>query len=433
MKENRTKLTDLRRQRVELGSLYTDSNYRVARIQAQIDELDRAVQSESRSLPSRYRSEYDAALSREMLLAKSYDAQAATVSRQARERIHFDSLKRAVEDNRQMYQSTLQKVKEAGIASAIKPSSIRVIGPATPPSRPYRPNEPLNLGLGLLSGLCLGLVSAATVDRSKRVVRVPGELRACINVPELGVIPSGNYRSLYATPRKMMLDTRPKIHLELASWEEKYSPISESFREVLASLVYSGSVRSVLVTSAAPMEGKTTVVSNLAIALAEIGKRVLLIDGDLRKPRLHEVFDQPNTWGLSTVLADKDSIAELPVNTLTRKTAIPGLSLLPSGPSTEQISTLLYSSRMQDLMNRFRQDFDYVFLDAPPVLGFSDARVLGHAADAVILVARANQTDPNSVREAAGRFLMVGIPVLGTILNDCNQRSLGQYGYQYRS
>ncbi|MBZ5603668.1 MAG: polysaccharide biosynthesis tyrosine autokinase [Acidobacteriia bacterium] len=432
LKENRAKLTDLRRQRAELSSLYTDDNYRVVRLQAQIDELDAAVQTEIRTIPKKYRSEYQAALGREMMLAKNYNAQAATVSQQARERIRYESLKRALEDNRQIYQSTLQKVKEAGIASAIKPSGVRIIGAATAPVRPFRPNAPLNLGLGLLSGLCLGLVGAATIDRSKRVVRVPGELRACVNVPELGAIPSGTYQSLYATPRRMLLDTRPQVSMELATWQEKHSPISESFREVLASLMYSGSIQSLLVTSAAPMEGKTTIVSNLAIALAEIGKRVLLIDGDLRKPRLHEIFDQPNTWGLSTVLAEKDSIQELPVSALVRKTSIPGLSLLPAGPSTEQISTLLYSSRMQDLMTHFRQDFDYVFLDAPPVLRFSDARVLGHAADAVIIVARANKTAPDTVREAAARFQMVGIPVFGTILNDCDQRVLGQYGYGYQ-
>ncbi len=432
LKENRAKLNDLRRERAELSSLYTDSNYRVARVQAQIDEIEGAIRTEVVAIPTKSRSEYEAALAREMMLMKTYNAQSETVSIQARKRIRYDSVKQAVDGNRQIYQSTLQKVKEAGIASAIKPSGVRVIGAAAVPTRPYKPNSPLNLALGLAGGLCFGLVGASVLERSQRVLRMPGELKAWVNVPELGAIPTGNYQSLYSEPRKMLLDTRPEVHLELASWEQKHSAVSESFREVLASLVYSGSVKTLLVSSAAPMEGKTTVVSNLAIALAEIGKRVLLIDGDMRKPRLHEIFGQPNTWGLSDVLAEKNSISELPVSALTRKTSIPGLSLLPSGPMTEQISTLLYSSRMQDLVNRFRQDFDYVVLDAPPVLRFADARILGHAADAVLLVARANRTSPETVREAAARFLMVGIPVLGTILNDCNQRAMDTYSYQYQ-
>ncbi len=433
LKAERDKLTDLRREKAELSALYTDSNYRVARVQAQIDELEQAVQREVQAIPGKARSEYQAALGREMMLAKAYNAQAATVSRQANERIRYESLKRAVDDNRQIYQATLQKVKEAGIASAIKPSGVRVIGAATVPVKPYRPSPPLNLALGLTAGLCAGLLGVSVVERTKRVIRAPGELQAWLNVPELGAIPNANPDSLYSTPKRLLLDRKPEVHLELATWEQKHSAVSESFREVLASLVYSGAVKSLLVSSAAPMEGKTTVVSNLAITLAGIGKRVLLIDGDLRKPRLHQIFGQPNTWGLSDVLGDKRSVSELPVAELAKETNIPGLYLLPSGPSTEEITTLLYSSRMQDLMNRFRKDFDYVVLDAPPVLRFSDARILGHAADAVVLVARANRTAPENIREAAARFRMVGIPVLGTILNDCDHRAMDKYGYKYQA
>ena len=433
LKAERDKLTDLRRERAELSALYTNNNYRVARVQAQIDELEQAVQREVQAIPAKARSEYQAALGREMMLAKAYNAQAATVSQQANERIRYDSLKRAVDDNRQIYQATLQKVKEAGIASAIKPSGVRIIGAASVPVKPYRPSPPLNLALGLTAGLCAGFVGVSVVERTKRVIRAPGELQAWVNVPELGTIPNANHESLYSSSRRLLLDTRPEVCLELASWQEKHSAVSESFREVLASLVYSGAVKSLLVSSAAPMEGKTTVVSNLAIALAGINKRVLLIDGDLRKPRLHQIFNQPNTWGLSDVLGDKRSVSDLPVTELARETNIPGLYLLPSGPATEEITTLLYSSRMQDLMNRFREDFDYVVLDAPPVLRFSDARILGHTADAVVLVARANRTAPETVREAAARFRMVGIPVLGTILNDCDHRAMDKYGYKYQA
>ena len=436
LKENQIKLTDLRRQRAELSSIYTDDNYRVAKVQAQIEELEAAITRENQNIPKRVRSEYDAAMGRELMLAKAYDAQASAVGRQAGERIRFETLKRAVDSNRQIYESTLLKVNEAGIASAIKPSGVRLIGAATPPIRPHRPNLPLNLSIGMAAGLCVGLVSAASMERNRRVLRGPNELRDYLDVPLLGAIPAANDLSLHST-RRSLLQTRPEVHLELVSWEEKRSLLSESFQEILASLVYSDSTRVLLVTSALPGEGKTTIASNLSIGLAQIGKRVLLVDGDLRRPRLHEIFNQPNTWGLSNALTEKNSLQDLPVSAIVKKTAIPGLSLLPSGPATEQLANLLYSPRMQDLMTHFRQEFDYIILDAPPALQFADSRILARYADAVAVVARANRTHPDTVREALERFRAVGVPILGTILNDFKHSKADQsrygYGYGYRN
>jgi succinoglycan biosynthesis transport protein ExoP len=432
LREQQVKLTELRRQYAELSSLYTPDNYRVARVQAQINELETARQREALNIPRRAKNDYDAALAREFMLAKTYEGQSALVTRQARQRIRYDTLKREVDTNRRIYEATLQKAEEAGVATAIKPSGVRIIGTAKPPINPYRPKLPLNLSLGMAMGLCAGLIGAAVLERNKRVLRAPGEMRMYVDLPELGAIPAANHRSLHASKRQL-LDLSPVPgRLELVTWEEKRSAMSESFREVLASLLYSSSCRTLLIASAWTMEGKTTVVSNLGIALAEIGKRVLLIDGDLRKPRLHDIFDQPNTWGLSNLLAEKESIADLPANVLTRKTAIPGLCLLPSGPATDQISTLLYSPRVHDLMSRFRQEFDYVLLDAPPVFQFADARVLAHSVDAVALVIRANRTDPSTARAAVERFQLVGVPVLGTILNDWDARAGEQYGYRYQ-
>ena len=435
LKENQIKLTDLRRQRAELSSMYTDDNYRVAKVQAQIEELEAAINRENQNIPKRVRSEYDAAMGRELMLAKAYDAQAAAVGRQAGERIRFETLKRAVDSNRQIYESTLLKVNEAGIASAIKPSGVRLIGAATPPVRPYRPNLPFNLSIGMAAGLCVGLVSAASMERNRRVLRAPDELRAYLDVPLLGAIPTANNLSVHSTRGSLFLDTRPEVHLELVSWEEKRSLLSESFQEILASLIYSDATRVLLITSALPGEGKTTIASNLSIGLAQIGKRVLLVDGDLRRPRLHEIFNLPNTWGLSNALTEKNSLQDLPVSAIVKKTAIPGLSLLPSGPATEQLANLLYSPRMQDLMTHFRQEFDYIILDAPPALQFADSRILARYADAVAVVARANRTHPDTVREALERFRAVGVPILGTILNDfkTSKSDYYRYGYGYRN
>jgi receptor protein-tyrosine kinase len=177
------------------------------------------------------------------------------------------------------------------------------------------------------------------------------------------------------------------------------------------------------------MEGKTTVVSNLGIALAEISGRVLLIDGDMRRPRLHKVFDQANSWGLSDVLSEKNAIEDLKLDVLVKKTAIPHLYLLPSGACSDNIFGLLCSGRMARLLPRFRQEFDYVLVDAPPCLEFADARIMARHAEGLLLVVRADYTEKKTAQAAVQRLSSDGIPVMGVILNRWDPSRSDLYGY----
>jgi receptor protein-tyrosine kinase len=159
------------------------------------------------------------------------------------------------------------------------------------------------------------------------------------------------------------------------------------------------------------------VACNLAIALAEIRGSVLLIDGDMRRPRLHKVFGLTNSWGLSDVLGEQNAADELPMDVLAKNTGVPRLHVLPSGPCTDNLFSLLYSERMSHLMHRFREEFDYVIVDAPPCLEFADARILARHAAGVLLVLRANYADRKTALAAAQRFFLDGVPIVGTILN----------------
>jgi receptor protein-tyrosine kinase len=185
----------------------------------------------------------------------------------------------------------------------------------------------------------------------------------------------------------------------------------------------------IMITSAGKGEGKSSIVSNLGIALAEINLKVLLIDADMRKPHLHDIFNVSNSWGLSDLLREKSSLENCPVEALSRKTDIEGLSLLPSGPGTLSIANLLYSRRLADLLKRLRAEFDIVVIDTPPMLYISDARVLGRLADGAILVLRASKTTRDAARAAKQRLVDDGIPVLGTILNEWDFRAKSRYGY----
>jgi capsular exopolysaccharide synthesis family protein len=184
------------------------------------------------------------------------------------------------------------------------------------------------------------------------------------------------------------------------------------------------------ITSPGPYEGKTTVTTNLSIALAEIGRKVLLIDADLRRPRIHEIFRLDNEVGLATLLrgAEMDKAA---VDAAVKETAVPNLFALPSGPSTSAAASLLFSPHMQELLRRFKDEFDTVLIDTPPTLQMPDARVIGRLSDAVVLVTRANHTTRDAALAASQRFGEDQTRVLGTILNDWDPKLApnGYYGY----
>ena len=185
----------------------------------------------------------------------------------------------------------------------------------------------------------------------------------------------------------------------------------------------------VVFTSACPGDGKTTVACNLSIAVAEIGKRVLLIDGDLRAPRLHKVFGTTSGWGLSDILWSDCPIDHMLLTQLVRPTEVAGLSVLPGGSCGVTPTNLFYSPRMSLLLERLRAEFDMVLIDAPPMIHLADARVLGRLADGVILVVRSGQTTTERARVAVQRFAEDGTRVLGTVLNSWDPKTTGTYGY----
>jgi receptor protein-tyrosine kinase len=222
---------------------------------------------------------------------------------------------------------------------------------------------------------------------------------------------------------------------ELATSNQKPSLVAESFRATLASVLFSqangSQIQVIAITSSNPSEGKTTIASNLGIALAEIGRRVVIVDADMRKPRLHQVSGQANSWGLNEILQDRDPVMEYPCETLARKTAIPNLSVVVSGRGSGGAASLLHSPRLAELLKRLREEFDFVLIDSPPMLQLADSRVLGRLANGVILVIRSGRTHQNLAAASVQRFHSDGTRVLGTILNDWNPKASNQSYYPY--
>jgi len=430
VREYTVKLTDLRRQLADLSSILQPESYKVVRLKAQIAQLESAVQIETHRLNRALQNDFQAAQRREQALAAASARQSALVSQTTGKMTQYNALKHDVDSNRQFYETMLQKVNEAGIASAVRQSNIRLAAPAEPAFHPFKPNLPLNLSIGLVAGLVLGIGIVMLSEQSNSRLRAPGEAGVYLNLPELGTIP--NARCLGSSFQRMLGSRNRPV--ERITSEQRFSQLAEAFRGAVASIISAGQSGDrgdvLVITSPLPGEGKTTVASNLAIALAEIRGRVLLIDGDMRRPRLHKVFGLPNSWGLSDILGEQNAADELPLDVLAKKTSVPRLHVLPSGPCSDSIFSLLYSERMGRLMQRFSQEFDYVIVDAPPCLEFADARILARHATGVLLVLRANFADRKTALAAAQRFFLDGVPVVGTILNHWEPITWGDaYGY----
>lgn len=436
-------LQTMRRQLADLRTMYTADNYKVTRLEAQIAETEAAVNKERKTILGRMNTEYTAASSLEEALSRSLARQLTTVGQQTEQQLQYNVLKNEIDTNQRLYNSVLEKAKDAGAASSLRMTDVRVIDPAVPPLTPYSPNLPLNsalgLGIGAMAGIGLVLVGA----RSGKV-RQPGEL-TFMNLPELGVVPAATVPRELEIHGETALATRPG--------ETQSSLLKESFRTVLTSLLFSNRIdrgsqspaspsggRTLVVTSVDVMEGKTTIVTHLGIASAECQREVLLVDADLRRPRLHERFHLPNDYGLTNLLGPSGQAGGhqmLPLESLVQATHIPHLWVLTSGPVDASSPNALRAADLSVLMKLFERQFDLVFVDAPPMRLFSDARVLGRRADGVVMVVRANTRSRDELKAAYQQLVQDRVHVLGTILNDwkvdpSQARAYGRYYAHYQ-
>ena len=435
LREYQTKLSELRSQRAEAVSTLTPAHYKVQRLDAQIREMEQLLNKEWDKTIALIGSDYQAAERREKLLSDSVQAQTAVIAEQAGRRVHYDLLRSELETNQQVYNDMLQKEKESAVLSATKPTNIHIVDEARPPVLPYKPNLPVYASLGGLSGLFIGLLWAGYSWRRERDLIVPGVLQDVARARELGVIPSSR------------LDRQASDYFNLFSARKLQSAqsflFSESFNAVVASLLQTarnGNQAQVLtITSAISGEGKTTIVKNLGVAIAKTGRRVILIDGDLRHPRLSRDFDIANSWGLSDIIQLETSFEDMPLEALVKPTDKSGLFIIPSGPSVASVSSLLHSPRLAALLMTLKQHADTILIDSPPVLAVPDARILGTSSDAVIFVVRGHKTGIGTFLAAAQKMVDDQTPVLGTILNDWDPRRAPrirdpfQYQYSYRN
>jgi succinoglycan biosynthesis transport protein ExoP len=431
------KMGDLKSQLANLSATYTPEHYKVLQVQAQIADLQKSIDAERAGILRHNQEDFQSAKRREDMLTAAYTDQAKTVSDMAGKTIQYQNLQHEVDTNRELYDALLLRIKQAGLAAAMRSSNVVVVDQAKPPVLPYRPNFPMNTALGLVTGLFVGVGFVLMRDRFNQNIESPGLSQAYLRTPELGVIPAARL----ASRRFAWLPASTRVPLQLKGSEQngaskEHATLAEAYRATLTSILlptlHGEGPRVLVLTSPDAGAGKTTVTSNLGMATAEIGRRVLLIDADLRRPRLHRLFEIPNSFGLTDILRITTPLEDIPVNQLVRQTKIPGLFLVPSGPTTDGLTSLLYSPRLTEFLQRVAKEFDLVLIDAPPMLHFADARVLGRHSDGVILVLRSGQTKRDAAMLARQRFDEDGTSVLGTILNSWDLKNFrSPYAYAY--
>jgi polysaccharide biosynthesis transport protein len=456
-------ITKLRGELAELSTTYTPNHPKVQQVQSHIAELEAARERERKNVLTRIQGDYEAAVKREKLLANAYSSQAGAVSGEADKAAQYTSLKREVEILRQTWNSLLQQSNQAAVASAVPVQSSQVIDAASPPVQPSGPLLWRHLVIGLVLGGMFGYMAAMLREgsRKKRLVErfgLPGYASRVLNIPELGVIPSAETKTrsklLPQFSRKNgngwppvgngKTPTKPPLGaIELVTWRAKPSLLAESFRLTLASLTRretNGAPPAiVLVTSPGPGEGKTTVATNIAIARAETNRRVLLLETDLRRPRLATIFGLEAATGWGDQILQEDEFRPDVLDSLICPTGVPQLFALGGGTiDPGSIHRVFNSPKVPLLLAALRRKFDMIIIDTPPVLQFPEARLMGRLSDGVVLVLRSDYTDRMDALAAQEKLWEDGIPILGTVLNDWNpnndrqkNRPYGGYGGYY--
>jgi capsular exopolysaccharide synthesis family protein len=427
------RLDDATRQVASLGAVYNSGYAKLKQAQAEEATLREAFANRRADLLERIKTDYQSVTLREKLLSAAYDAQAREVAGQDESAVQYNVLKREADSNRQLYDTMLQQMKQASIAMALHASNVRVIDPAYLAERPVFPNLRLNSAMGLLGGFICSVGFIFIREGTDRTLRQPGDLKMCVSLPELGAIPCltcNTNRSAWAlgagvwsrhSPNgdRSLATSQQSDLLNLAAIWDKPLRIAEAFHSALTSILLAGENRgtglALVFTSAGPADGKTSVVSNIAIAAAETGKRVLLVDADLRRPRIHDLFKLRKERGTAEILRSEADSAHW--SQAIQQTKIAGLSVITAGNPGRAVVQLFYSRQFSTLMAKWREEYDLVLLDTPPAIQIPDARVIGALADGVVFVARAGQTTRDALLALQERFTEDRIPLLGCILN----------------
>jgi succinoglycan biosynthesis transport protein ExoP len=429
--------SDLDENYAEALDQYGPNFPKVLRIAAQQKEVDDNLAAARKTMVESVGVEFDTAKTHVELLQEALDKQKAEANDLAEKLVQYHILQHDAESNKQLYDGLLQKLKEAGITTGLRSTNIRVVDPALAPASPSRPQKARNIFLAVLVGLVGGIGLALFREYLDNTVKSPDDIEALTGLPSLAVVPSlpglpSTQGRLSRLAREAAPQSATGPRVELLSYIQPKSQISEAFRALRTSLLLSQAdhpPQVILVTSALPREGKTTAAVNLAVTLAQLGDRTLLMDSDLRKPGIRRALNLTGgkEVGLSSYLAGVSTLDEV----LMPHPTINNLVALTTGPVPPSPADLLSSHRMREAITDLRHRFKFVVIDSPPVMAATDAVILSALTDGVLLVVRSGETPKEAFTRTRDLLAAVKCRLLGVVLNAVDS-SAPDYYYSYR-
>jgi capsular exopolysaccharide synthesis family protein len=416
IQQQKTELATLQRRQAQLAEKYGDKHPAMIEAQSAIQSAQMKLEAEIAKVVQSVKTEYQAAVAQEQSMTAALESQKGEALAMNRKAIDYNVIQRDVESSTQIYQTLLQRANETGVSGELRTSNVRIVDSAETPASPVSPRRGLNILMGLLGGTLFGVGLAFLFEYLDNRVKTPEEIERDLGLPSLGLIPMTAGIAGKANP--LISDGAP-------------APFAEAFRALRTSILFSaadGGPRSIVVTSTGPSEGKTMVAGNVAIALAQTGQRVLLVDADMRRPRAHELFAVNVEPGLSNLLVGASKPSEV-----VQAAGVENLWVMPAGKTPPNPAELLGSRQFASLVGSLGAHFDCVVIDTPPVLAVTDAAVVAHRATGVLFVIAADVTSRQAAQTALDQLQNARARFLGAVLNRVDvERDAYYYSRYYR-
>ncbi len=437
--ELRKSLNELAVTASQVGVKFGAKHPRLIELRQQMNTIQEQIDANRSMLEERLKADYERAVREEDSLKAALNQAKTEAVQQNQAAIQYSVLQQDLVTAKSLYTDFLNKTSQANIQRAEQYNNVRLIEAAEPPGGPVGPNRAQAIMIGFLISLAFGVGLAYLLERLNTTVRNVEDVSRATQLPTLAVIPSLEDKSLPAKRKvggelkdasdeiAQVLD--PSAKAILADTTTDFSAATESYRMLRTSVLLSTAEhppKTILVTSGQPGDGKTTTVYNTAIAFTQLKAQVLVIDCDMRKPRIHSMARIKREQGLSTFLSSGGNLSEL-----IKQTPMPYLSILPCGHIPPNPSELISSDKMKEMLSFLSEHYDYIFIDSPPLVTVTDPLILSTLVDGVILVVKSGKSKSEIARRACQDLSGVGAKILGVVLNDLNVRHEGYDYYNY--